>query len=109
LEGLLEERAMQHGEGEMQGDDSGCEDQLRELASKRDENKQKLGERDAQKESFTNYLKDDGRTSIYYSLVERNAYSLPPPIYTCIEGGKVVINISVDANGFVTQASFNDK
>ncbi len=108
LEELLEERAMQQGEGEMQGDDSGFEDQLRELASKRDENKQKLGERDAQKESFTNYLKDR-RTSIYYSLVERNAYSLPPPIYTCIEGGKVVINISVDANGFVTQASFNDK
>lgn len=108
LEELLKERAMSQAEGEAQGDDSEFVSQLRELTSKRDEKKQKLGERDAQKESFTNYLKDE-RTSIYYSLLDRNAYSLPPPIYTCIEGGKVVINIHVDANGYVTAASYNDK
>lgn len=108
LEELMEERALDQGDGDLPGDDSNFEEQLRELASKRDGNKQKLGEREAQKESFTNYLKDR-RTSIEYSLVERNAYRLPPPIYTCLEGGKVVINISVDANGFVTQASFNEK
>src|SRR5690606_68268 len=83
LEELLMERAMSQAEGEAQGDDSEFVSQLRELTSKRDEKKQKLGERDAQKESFTNYLKDE-RTSIYYSLLDRNAYSLPPPIYTCI-------------------------
>jgi|SRR5690606_26808830 len=108
LEELLEERALNQTEDEMPGEDAAFGDQLKELSSKRDERKQKLGERDAQKESFTNYLKER-RTSIYYSLLERNAYSLPPPIYTCIEGGKVVVNISVDANGFVTSASFNDK
>ncbi len=107
LEELIEERALSSETGEYSGDDS-FSSQLKQLRQQRDEKKQKLGERDAQKEEFTNYLKDK-RTSISYSLVERNAYSLPPPIYTCIEGGKVVININVDSNGYVTDASFNDK
>jgi hypothetical protein len=81
---------------------------LQQLKAQRDEKKQKLGERDAQKEEFTNYLKDR-RTSISFSLIDRNSYELPPPIYTCIEGGKVVINIKVDGNGYVTEADFNDK
>lgn len=108
LEELMEERALNSENGESAGDDAEFAEQLKQLAAKRDEKKQKLGERDAQKEEFTNYLKDR-RTSISYSLLERNAYSLPPPIYTCIEGGKVVINIEVDANGYVTEATFNDK
>lgn len=107
LEELLEERALNSETGEAT-DDAGYADQLKQLKAQRDEKKQKLGERDAQKEEFTNYLKDK-RTSISFSLIERNAYSLPPPIYTCIEGGKVVINIKVDANGYVTEADFNDK
>ena len=65
-----------------------------------------LGEKEAVKKEYTNYLKDK-RTSISYSLVDRNAYELPPPIYTCIEGGKVVVNIEVDRQGYVTDAHFN--
>jgi len=107
LEELLEERAMSSESGEY-ADNSGFEDQLKQLKAQRGEKKEKLGERDAQKEEFTNYLKDR-RTSISYSLLERNAYYLPPPIYTCIEGGKVVINITVDENGYVNEATFNDK
>lgn len=107
LEELMEERALSSETGEY-SDDAGFADQLKQLKADRDEKKQKLGERDAQKEEFTNYLKDK-RTSISFSLVDRNAYRLPPPIYTCIEGGKVVINIKVDANGYVTEADFNDK
>lgn len=107
LEELLEERALNNTEGEFSDSDSAYADQLKELAAKRLEKKQLLGEREAQKEEFTNNLKDK-RTSISYSLVDRNAYSLPPPIYTCIEGGKVVINIKVDNNGYVTDADFND-
>jgi TonB family protein len=79
---------------------------LRQLAQMREERKESLGEKEAEKKEYTNYLKDR-RTSISYSLVDRNAYELPPPIYTCIEGGKVVINIEVDDQGFVTDASFN--
>ncbi len=107
LEELMEERALNSEEGEFSDADSDFANQLKELAAKREEKKELLGEREAQKEEFTNYLKDR-RTSISFSLVDRNAYSLPPPIYTCIEGGKVVINIKVDNNGYVTEADFND-
>lgn len=108
LEELIEERALNNDEGESSISDSDYAEQLKKLMEKREEKKQKLGEREAQKEEFTNYLKDR-RTSISFSLVDRNAYSLPPPIYTCIEGGKVVVNIKVDANGYVTEADFNDE
>ena len=81
---------------------------LRQLSKMREERKESLGEKEAEKKEYTNYLKDR-QTSISYSLVDRNAYDLPPPIYTCIEGGKVVINIEVDDRGFVTDASFNQK
>lgn len=70
--------------------------------------KKKLGEKEAEKKEFTNNLAAR-RTSVSYSLVDRNNYKLPPPIYTCIEGGKVVINIEVDSNGNVVDASFNAK
>lgn len=106
LEELMEERALNNDEGESSVSDSAFAEQLKKLTEQREEKKQKLGEREAQKEEFTNYLKDR-RTSISFSLVDRNAYSLPPPIYTCIEGGKVVVNIKVDANGYVTEADFN--
>lgn len=81
---------------------------VKELAKKREEKKQLLGEKEAQKEEFTNNLAKR-RTSVSYSLVDRNNYKLPPPIYTCIEGGKVVINIEVDALGNVIAADFNAK
>jgi hypothetical protein len=61
-----------------------------------------------QKKELTNYLAAR-RTSVSYSLLDRNNYRLPPPIYTCIEGGKVVINIKVDALGNVTEADLNEK
>lgn len=81
---------------------------LEELRKKREEAKQKLGEKDADKKEFTNNLAAR-KTSVSYSLVDRNNYKLPPPIYTCIEGGKVVINIKVDLNGNVFEAYLNSK
>ena len=80
---------------------------VKELKKKREEAKQKLGEKEASKETFTNNLAKR-RTSVSYSLVERNSRKLPPPIYTCIEGGKVVINIKVNAYGNVIEADFNE-
>lgn len=88
--------------------DSEYAERVKELAKKREENEQMLGEKEAQKEEFTNNLAKR-RTSVSYSLVDRNNYRLPPPIYTCIEGGKVVINITVDSNGNVVEADFNAK
>lgn len=88
--------------------DSEYAERVKELAKKREEKKQLLGEKEAEKKEFTNNLAKR-RTSVSYSLVNRNNYRLPPPIYTCIEGGKVVVNISVDALGNVTDADFNAK
>ena len=110
LEEILEEKAvMSAGETtDASISDSEYAARVKELTKKRAEKKQLLGEKEAQKQEFTNNLADK-RTSISYSLVARNSYKLPPPIYTCIEGGKVVINIKVDKYGSVTEANFNEK
>ncbi|MBT8187527.1 MAG: TonB family protein [Croceitalea sp.] len=108
LDEILEEKAMSDSSDELLTNDAGYAASLKELAKKRKERKEQLGERDSQKKEFTNTLADK-RTSISYSLVERNAYRLPPPIYTCPEGGKVVINIKVNQNGDVIDAFLNEK
>ena len=108
LEELMEERELNASDTDAAPGEGDFAETLKVLAQKREEAKQMLGEKEAEKKEYTNYLKDK-RTSISYSLVERTAYELPPPIYTCIKGGKVVINIEVDARGFVTEASFNAK
>jgi len=82
---------------------------LKELRKKRKEAKQLLGEREAQKDAPTNNLAKR-RTSISFSLINRSpSRSLPVPIYTCIEGGKIVINIVVNNEGSVVDADFNKK
>ncbi len=50
----------------------------------------------------------NSNTSVSYSLVNRSHIQLPSPIYTCLVSGKVVVNIVVDANGFVVEATFNE-
>jgi TonB family protein len=110
LEEILEEKAANESKenSEYNDEDSEYTAKVKELAKQREEKKQLLGEREAQKEERTNNLAAR-RTSVSYSLIGRNNYELPPPIYTCIEGGKVVINITVDTVGNVTDASFNEK
>lgn len=109
LEELMAERAAEAGgEPQEEMDSEGFASSLKQLAQMREEKKQQLSEKQAEKKEYSNVLKDR-RTSISYSLVDRNAYELPPPIYTCIEGGKVVVNIEVDGLGFVTKAEFNSK
>ena len=80
---------------------------LKELAEKRGEARKELEAKEAQKKEYTQNLAER-RTSIAFSLVDRQGYHLPHPIYTCIEGGKIVINIKVDARGFVIEADYND-
>lgn len=110
LEELIEERdAMSEGEATADlNSDSGYAERVKALAKKREEKKQLLGEKEAQKKEFTNNLAAR-KTSVSYSLLDRNNYKLPPPIYTCIEGGKVVINIEVNSFGDVTDADFNER
>lgn len=110
LEEILEEKAANTTDenSDYDSEDSDYVAKVKELAKQREEKKQLLGEREAQKEERTNNLAAR-RTSVSYSLIGRNNYKLPPPIYTCIEGGKVIINIEVDAVGNVIDASFNAK
>ncbi|MDT0606636.1 energy transducer TonB family protein [Croceitalea rosinachiae] len=108
LEEIMEERQMSDNTNDFLSNEAGYAANLKELAKKRKERKEQLGEKEAERKEFTNTLKDK-RTSISFSLVDRNAYDLPPPIYTCLRGGKVVINIQVDASGSVIDAFFNEK
>jgi len=48
------------------------------------------------------------KSTMSYSLVDRTDVYLPTPIYLCEEGGKIVINITVNANGDVTDAYVNN-
>lgn len=47
------------------------------------------------------------KSSMHYSLVNRTHEFLPTPIYLCEEGGKIVINITVNAAGIVTDSYVN--
>lgn len=109
LDEILEEKAAAEGDPSDEFiSDSEYAAKVKELAKHREDQKQLLGEQEAKKQEFTNYLAEK-RTTISFSLLDRNSQRLPPPIYTCIEGGKVVINIQVDANGYITDADFNEK
>jgi len=48
-----------------------------------------------------------GRSTINYYLKNRYNDKLPNPIYTCISGGLVYINIKVNQQGKVVDASYN--
>ncbi len=48
------------------------------------------------------------KSTIRYSLVDRTDEYLPIPIYLCEDGGKIVINITVDDNGNVIDAYVNN-
>lgn len=111
LEELMEEAksdAESDPNSKLISSENGYAASLKELAKKRQEAKQKLGEKEAKKDEVSHNLAKR-KTSISFSLVKRSAYDLPPPTYTCIEGGKVVINIVVDNLGNVIDAEFNKK
>ena len=111
LEEIMQERAEGMDAEEARdflSSDNGYSTNLKEILQQREMNKQKLDEIEAKKQAFSDDLKNK-RTSVSYSLVDRYSYELPPPIYTCIEGGKVVINITVGTDGFVQDATFNSK
>lgn len=47
-------------------------------------------------------------SSVSYSLKGRKDEFLPPPVYLCEEGGKVIINITVNSNGDVIDTDVNN-
>ena len=48
------------------------------------------------------------KSTIRYSLVDRTDEFLPIPIYLCEDGGKIVINITVNDNGNVIDTYVNN-
>lgn len=48
------------------------------------------------------------KSSISFSLVGREKVQIPPPIYLCEASGKIVISITVDSNGNVIDAQYNN-
>ena len=111
LEEIMEEQEMSSDTdepSELFSSNSEYAARVRELAKRRREKQELLGEKEASKEVMTNNLAKR-RTSVSYSLVNRSHIDLPIPIYTCIEGGKVVINIKVDSSGNVFEADVNKK
>lgn len=48
------------------------------------------------------------RTAVSYNLKGRIHRELPIPVYKCLEGGEVVINIAVDGRGRILDAWFNE-
>ncbi len=47
-------------------------------------------------------------SSIFFSLRGRSAVFIPNPVYTCDRSGKIVVNITVNAEGRVVRASINE-
>src|SRR5680860_1213156 len=64
---------------------------------------------DGNKTSAITSAKSGGidRSSISFSLLGRSAVDIPNPVYTCDRSGKIVVNISVNAEGRVTSKSVN--
>ena len=50
---------------------------------------------------------DNSKSTMSYSLLGRTDIYIPTPIYLCENGGKIVINITVNANGDVVDAYTN--
>jgi hypothetical protein len=46
-------------------------------------------------------------SSVSFSLKNRNKVKLPPPVYLCEVTGKIVVNITVNSNGLVTDTYIN--
>lgn len=111
-EEILEELKAEQAAEEPLTENDGYSDYLEELARQRRERAKKLEESQKKEEKRPerpSYAKDRN-TSVYFSLVGREPrYDIPLPIYTCIEGGKVVVNIKVDREGYVTEARYNAK
>ncbi|MBD0830963.1 hypothetical protein ICJ83_02350 [Aestuariibaculum sp. TT11] len=47
------------------------------------------------------------KSTMSYSLKDRSHHFMPTPIYLCEEGGKIVVNITVNANGDVVESDIN--
>ena len=54
-----------------------------------------------------NNSSNNSNSSVTYSLKNRVDLKLPPPIYLCETSGKIIVNITVNSFGYVTDAYIN--
>ena len=54
-----------------------------------------------------NDTKANRNSSVSFSLKNRDKVKLPPPIYLCEVTGKIIVNITVNSNGIVTDTYIN--
>lgn len=55
----------------------------------------------------SNDSKSNRNSSVSFSLKNRTKVKLPPPVYLCEVTGKIIVNITVDSNGIVTDTYIN--
>ena len=74
---------------------------------KNSEDQKKLSDGDNSTEEASQKSAAYDYSSISFSLKGRRAMKIPNPVYTCDTAGKVVINITVDTNGYVIDSAVN--
>ena len=101
-EGLKKLRELKELDARDQPNTNELNDKERERFNKA---KDILAEQTAKKsEKFT---PSKTNSSVSFSLKNRQKVKLPPPVYLCETGGKIVVNITVNAQGQVTDTYIN--
>ena len=60
-----------------------------------------------EKERAARFAAGKRESTVSYNLVDRDAIYIPNPVYTCDARGKIVLNITVNSKGAVTQMDYN--
>jgi len=80
---------------------------LNDAKDKLDRVKEKLSNDTKKRKNQANSASVNRKTTISYNLTGRTALQLLNPVYTCDQGGKIVINIEVNALGKVVKTGYN--
>lgn len=98
MDELLDNSGESSNNSDSPSEDIDSFDEINSIISKRSEKKRK---------ALLNNTSSNKKSSVSYSLVNRTHEYLPPPIYLCEQGGKIVINIEVDHKGNVISTLVN--
>jgi hypothetical protein len=87
--------------------ETGYSEGLEKARKRLEKAKNKLSNGKKQTEQTSITQSGSRQTTVSYRLLDRWAKVLPNPVYTCEGSGKIVINITVNHQGAVTNADFN--
>ncbi|CAL67983.1 energy transducer TonB family protein [Christiangramia forsetii] len=105
LDEIFEKNSAEHEQAENE-DTEGSEGNYA-INRKNSEERNKRSDGDDSSEGASQKSAAYDYSSISFSLKGRRAVKIPNPVYTCDTAGKVVINITVDANGYVVDSAVN--